>query len=276
MRNCSSRWLPLVAVFFLVSCGGDKGTDSGSTDTPPTLDQPELVTTVDFSSDDQTAQTAQAMVNGFLGAGRAYSSMGAAFFAQQRSANWGRRSGDKWTWSQTQSGCTVAFEVVQVRNGYTWTYTLDGSCAGGPYDHWVVVDGTTNTDGTTGTLHYYEENSTTVQFTWEWTSAADHKSGMWSFYDGTDVDSNLVATMNWAKNADNSEDLVWENLGGGKAKWVVHVASDGKSGTMASYDWDDTHSTYWRQLEIVWHGDGTGAWTTYDEDGNVVNVQSWT
>ena len=268
----------IVAPLLMISCSkkSDKGTGPGTGGEPPTVHAPQLPTTVNITSTNPEAVAAKALIESQLGLANALTAYGTTFASQVNTAAWGEKSGGCWSWSSSQSGCGVSFDVCDASGGYTWTYTLNGNCGGTPYNDWVAFRVTTNTDGSSGTAVLYEENSTTVMATWTWSVAADGKSGQWVFYQGIESQANLEGTLTWDQNTDLSNDITWETAGSGKTKWVTHVSADGNSGTMKTYQWDGTASAYWQEYDVVWNSNGSGTWTEYDKDHNIVHTASWT
>jgi hypothetical protein len=268
----------VVAPLLIISCSkkSDNGTGPGTGSEPPTVPAPQLQTTVNITSTNPEAVAAKALAESQLGLANVLAAYGTSFASQVNAADWGEKSGGCWSWSSSESGCSVSFDVCDASGGYTWTYTLNGNCGDTPYNRWVAFRVTTSADGLSGTVVLYEENSTTVMATWTWSVAADGKSGQWALYQGAESEANLRGTLTWTQNSDLSNDITWETAGSGKSKCVTHVAADGNSGTMKTYQWDNTASAYWQEYDIVWNSNGSGTWTEYNEDHNIVHTASWT
>ncbi|MEW5701606.1 MAG: hypothetical protein AB1792_05195 [Candidatus Zixiibacteriota bacterium] len=248
-----------------------------STSQPPHLRGLQIPDTVDFCSDDLDAQQAETMVKGIIAAAKGYAALGMAYFAALDSAQWGNVVSGCRSWSYAYGGCSWQYQACEQGNDYHWTYAVDGSCFGQVYNNWTVFQGTTSSDGATGTMIFYELNSTIVQSTWKWSDAADGKSGWWEYYDGIESPTTLQVRLTWTENAGGSYDVVWENFDAGtpQSKWVLHKSADGRSGTMTFWEYNETTSTYWKQQEIIWNSDCSGSSTYYDEEGNIVSQQTW-
>ncbi|MBD3163397.1 MAG: hypothetical protein GF346_13010 [Candidatus Eisenbacteria bacterium] len=270
--------LLLMMPLCLVSCSDDDddnptGPGEGEVEVPE-IPQAEINTQADFQSNDQSAQQAQAVVQGQLSAAQGVANSSFAYLSPLQQAQWTESGGDCASWSYTQDGCTLTYEVCETATGYEWSYTLDGDCADGEpaYDNWVVWSGVTNLDGTNGTFRWFEEYTTTVGGGWQWSYNPDQNSGNWSFYTGEISAENVTAMMDWLENQDGSQVVTWTNPG--QMKWETTISSNGRVGTMESYEWVVLGQTWRLQSEIDWDN-GTGSWTTYDDDGTPINEMSW-
>ena len=125
---------------------------------------------------------------------------------------------------------------------------------------------------TTGTFTWYEINTTTVAAAWTWTVAPDGNSGTWNFYLGSISPANLMATLQWTRNADGSIDMTWTFTEGQKIEF--HISADATSGWMKIYDFDLMTQQYVMVVWIEWYADGTGFWRTYT-DGVLGSEDTW-
>lgn len=268
----------LLLPLLVASCSDDD--DNGPPTGPgeevevPEIPQAEINTQVDFQSQDQTAQQAQAMVQGQLAAAQGLTAISSGLLNPLEQAQWTEAGEDCARWSYTQEGCTATYEVCETQTGYEWTFTLHGTCIEGqsPLDNWVAWRGTTNADGTSGTFVWYELNSTAVGGAWTWSYNPTENSGNWSFYEGEIDPGNLIATMDWMQSADGTQTIVWTIPG--ESKWETTVSANGRVGTMEFYDWVVLGQTWRLQMEIDWDN-GSGSWTTYDNQGEVIDTQTW-
>jgi hypothetical protein len=241
-----------------------------TTTTLPQIHNPNIGHDVVINSTDECAVISKSLVDGQIALARAFTSIGASFLGFFNSTEWGTPVGGCWTWSGTSLGCTIEYRLCQTSNGFSWTATQDGNCGGIVLDHFVVFEGTTSTDGTSGSLVIYETNTTTVAMTWTWTSTSDGKSGTWQSYSGIEAETNLESQVSWAENPDGTTDVIFEMFGSGRMKWVTHESADGTSGYMRMYEWDDTAPAYWKQTEIIWNADGSGSRIMYDRDETTI------
>jgi hypothetical protein len=264
---------PLVA---LASCGDDDKKPTQTTDDAdlPEIPAADVTTDVEFGSEDEHAVQAEGLVDGQLGMINAYAAMGQAYTAPLTNAHWqGGDSEHCWEYVYGSQGCSWAYEVCEALGIYEWTIMLDGDCGETPYNEWLAMRGTTNDDGTTGTMRVYEVNTTVVAAAWVWDLASDRNSGDWTWYEGDVSSANVVATLAWARNFDGTEDATWTMLE--SLKWVTHLNAGGTSGWMELYAWEATGPDWWLSWEITWNGDGTGAWVSYDEDGSELITHTW-
>ena len=241
----------------------------------PTIQEPVIGHDIVINSNDPTAQSAQSIVQSQIDLARAFTAGGTGFLGALDSIGWGEQVNGCWTSGGTASGCTVEWKLCEEAQGFRWTYMFDGSCSGQTYDHWIAYEATSSTDGTSGTFLYYNFNSTTIMFSWAWSTSADGKSGTWSYYNGPIAEANLAEQISWVENTDGSTDVTFEIFGSGRMKWVTHESADGTSGYMRMSMWDDTSSAYWLESEIIWNANGTGSWTTYNQDGTIADQQLW-
>jgi subtilase family serine protease len=241
----------------------------------PTFPVPDVSTCVDFQNTDPNALGAQQVVQMQLSLVSAFSSLGTYWFLPLGGAEWTDHGGGCWTWDYSSIGCDWSYQVCEIGQGWEWTLTVNGTCDNTTYSDWVAFRATmTSADGTTGTMRYYEENSTTVAGSWSWEVAADGKSGTWGFYDG-DVGSGgtLTNQISWAKNPDNSQDTTW--IVPESVKSETHVAADCRSGTYKQYMWTGSPEDWHLYQQITWEN-GHGSDRNYDtETGDVISEQTW-
>lgn len=241
----------------------------------PTFPVPDVSTCVDFQSTDPNALGAQQTVQMQLSLVSTLSSLGTYWFLPLEGAEWTDQGGGCWSYDYSAGGCDWSYRVCEAGSGWEWTLTVNGTCDQTSYSNWVAFRATmANADGTTGTMKYYDENSTTVAGSWTWAVAADGKSGTWSFYDG-DVDSGgtLSNQISWAKNPDNSQDTTW--IIPDSVKSETHVTADCRSGYYKQYMWTGTPEDWHLYEQITWEN-GTGSNRYYDtETGEVSSEETW-
>ena len=279
MRRFIHPWLfLLLPLALLVSCGGDdndNGTNAGAEPDIPEFAEADVPDQVDFGSEDQNAQSAEAIVNSQLAMAKGLTLIGQAYTAPLAAANWSGEGGDCYSYSVSTEGCTATYQVCDLgAEGYEWTYTLNGTCSGSVYAQWVAMRGTMNAAGTTGAFRLYEDNTTVVDGGWEWTVAEDRESGTWNFYDGEIGTGTLEASLAWTKNTDGSSDITLtfpEDY-----QFITHVSGDQDFGWMEYYEWDTEDEAFSTLVwNITWASDGTGWWRSYDADGSLEDELTW-
>lgn len=274
-RNVLWVTLLLAPLVLLASCGDDdkdNGTQPATIDVPD-LPAAEVATDVQFNSTEENALAAESIVESQLSTAQAMASMGQAYLGPLGAAQWNDAGSDTWTYTYTYAGCTWTYEVSEQALAYQWTMTYDGDCGGEQvFDDWVALRGTTTHDAREGTMRLYEENTEIVGMAWTWDIAGDDASGSWLFYEGDISTGELVSRLDWVENTDGSEDVTWTWYE--QSKFVTHFNAAGNAGWMDLYEWS---GGLWALAgKIVWNGDGSGYWASYDGEGNETERLTWT
>ncbi len=82
------------------------------------------------------------------------------------------QSGSTWTWTYVNKTLTLVLTAaIQSDGTYLWKLMFNGvdPSDGITYDHWLGVDGTTSTDGKTGSGKTYVRNKAQVASEFDWT-----------------------------------------------------------------------------------------------------------
>lgn len=258
------------------NCSSSDLVVEGSQSDVPGIPGLDIKTDVDFCNPtDQNAQLAEIMVESQLSFAELLAALSQLYLNPLEGAEWNDMGGGCRGFTYTFEGCTASYETCVSGDSYNWTLTYDGDCGSQgdpPVTDWVAMRGTTNLDGLVGQFRIYDYNTPTVISSWEWSVAADLKSGTWTFYDGDISPTNINSIIEWVKNADNSENTIWTMPN--NAKTESRVSEDGRSGYMRSYTWDGDGSRWILEMEILWDN-CHGSQTSYDQDGNVVDQQTW-
>jgi hypothetical protein len=122
-----------------------------------------------------------------------------------------------------------------------------------------------------GTLLLYEQNTTSVAYTFDWSRT--ETTGTWTIYNGVQDDDQVAGIMTWIDNQDGSEQ--WTFISPENSKVELLLENGGPSGWFKAYGWNQDAEDWWIQTDIIWEIDTSGSWTTYDEDGEVVDEQTW-
>lgn len=254
-----------------LGCSED-GSDDGMSpqDGPPDILAPNINTTVNFNSNDTNAQAAQSQVSSSLLSANAQAQSSSAFLSPLSNSAWGNQSSGCYSQVNTSQGCTIRYEACETASLYTWAATWNGTCGGQTYTNFTVFSGQSNLDGTQGSWSFYNPLDTDeITLSVSWTSNAAGTMGSWTYYAG-DLTADIIATLTWEETGDGGSSIVWEFPE--VIRWEFSANAAGNQGTWTSYRWEDP--AWIIASEIVWNADGTGSWTTYDNEG-VPTTQTW-
>ena len=225
----------LVLMFGLAFVGCDKE----KSPTAPTAEKPKSPTIATFTGPNTQSTNTYAleaksfsqMFNGFGAQFSAYANIPGA-----------TQNGNTWTYTYTVQGFTETITTELLGDGSSkWKIIFNGTEPGGSvtFVNWVVMEGTSSADGKSGSLKFYENNSTTLEAEISWTTDAQgNESGIMKTY------TNGVT--------DNQIEVVNNIDGTGSMK-----VSGRKTGT----------TTLYLIVEISWLANGTGSYTSYTEAG---------
>lgn len=244
--------------------------------TIPELPRVDVIQDVDFGSVDPNAIEAQQAVRGHLQAPDMTAAFVNLLVDYFNGAEWSFRGSGCYRWTETEDECTSTFDVCGGADGMEWTVTLDGDCNPEypPFSSWVGTRGWSNDAGTSGWFHVHFPGTELVVLSWTWEADADGRSGTWVFYQGARVPESMMAAISLETREDSSQSIDWI-LYSTMTRWTMEVSADGTEGRMDYNDWVADDAEWRLSWVIVWHGDGTGSNTTYDEGGNPVSVTTW-
>lgn len=235
-----------------------------------------IKTDVDFCNPtNQTAQIAEIQVESQLTLAELMASLAGFYLDPLEGAEWADMGGGCRGWSYTFEGCTASYQVCVNGNEYNWTMTADGACGSEedpPVNDWVALRGTSSLDGLQGEFRVYGYNTADIESSWDWDVATDLRSGVWTYYTGDISPSNVESIIEWIKYANDSEDVTWTDPEDFKSE--TRVSADGRSGYLRQFSWNADQSQWILGLEIQW-ADCHGSQTIYDDEGNVVDQQTW-
>ncbi len=231
--------LVLVLAAFVSSCSKSSSTSSGGTAptlTAPTFAGPDTSAATDTSEAAYTAiiaaETFNVISSGYVGL---------------LTGHTGTQNGNTWTWNYTypQTTATITWTATSSSSGYSWKLVENGTLSTVTYNNWTALTGYESTDGKTGNWIIYFDNSTNVQDSVGWSTAASGN------LNGTILEYNTTGQV--------SSVLVFtENLTSHTGELVIY----GGPISAATKVWD-----------ISWTASG-GTWTEY-YGGTTVNTGHW-
>jgi hypothetical protein len=221
------------ALLLLTGC---KKEESSPTSTPTTT-QP-TTPSISFQgpntqSSNQYAQLAKSnaqVINGYSSSFLAFSSLP------------GTQNGNVWTYTIDVPGqYSETITATQNADGsVSWKFSFNGSFGGVSVTNWVYLEGTTNADGKSGNLKFYETGKTVVQFEITWaTDSQGLETGTYYIYSAGVLQSRVEMTNK----------------------------TDG-AGSMKIYTKKQNATALFLSMDINWLANGTGTYDLYDEAGN--------
>jgi hypothetical protein len=117
------------------------------------------------------------------------------YFSQLRPT----QDGNAWVWQIAEGNASMVLRAEKTSSGdVTWALVLNGDDGEGTvYNNWTAMRGTTSADGSSGTLTFYEENTTTVEGEFSWTkNSAGVLTGTLISYTSGVQDAKIVHVSN--------------------------------------------------------------------------------
>ncbi|HYC84105.1 MAG TPA: hypothetical protein VEB86_02740 [Chryseosolibacter sp.] len=147
-----------------------------------------------------------------------------------------------YTWSDQQSGYSVAYQISQTSDHFTWEIFFKTSTSA---DWLKYIHAEEKKDKSTGFMKVYD---------------------IWGFID--EDPSLLLAFYNWSRNGDI---FTFEM----ESDWfemhvVLTVNTKTKAGSVVYYIGD------MKWYEMTWDAAGNGTWKSFDEQGNIDEQGTWT
>lgn len=164
----------------------------------------------------------------------------------QKSGSLAASPNDDPTWFQTwtNAGLTTSVSIYDKGDTYVWEIRFSGTDGEDVFDNWLFIHAEQAQDRTSGTMTIYEPVTTKVGSVWTW---------------GTDAEN--VYTLTMISNFDNDA-----------AKIVVLQRPD-NSGSL-EYS-EGSLNNFVLQFTCQWTAEGSGSWTTFDENGEQTGSGSW-
>ena len=165
--------------------------------------------------------------------------LGHSFLAAVQSTQ-GTKTGDSYVWTYTEGQATVTFISTPTGDGINWEVKLNGVYGDVQVQNFVYLKGFSSSDGKSGWWEGYDLDTGEKAIRYEWT---------------TDNQGTVHATLT--------------TYGDSPAKFEVVNNKDG-SGSLVVYQ------NGVKTLQATWQANGSGTYTVWDEDGNVVDQGNWT
>lgn len=229
----------LMVLAFLVA-----GCSKSSSPTGPAAKPPDL-TAPTFKGPDLTSASADTSY-GAQFAGQLAATFNAVatgytgIFAQAGSPS---QSGSTWTWTINGGAYTITFTATQSDTTYKWKYVVDGTYNGFAYSKWTAFEGSETASGANGDWTLYNNGTTTPLSTVSWS---------------TNSNGNLTGTI-----------IGYDTTGAETDKYVF-VNNKDNSGELEEYANGSTLI-----MKVTWTSSGTGAWSEYDDKGNLIGSGTW-
>ncbi len=186
-----------------------------------------------------TSQNTPPAVSASAGMLNTMGSLGQAFLGSIQASN-AKKSGDSYVWTYNNGEALVTVISTPSDNGVNWQVKVTGSYDNVQVKDFVILKGF---------------------------STADGKSGWWEMYDPTTGEKQM--RYEWTTDSNNTVHATFMVYGDTPMKYEIVNNQDG-SGTLAMYEGNV------KTLEASWEANGSGTYTVWDEDGNVVDQGSWT
>ena len=226
----------LAVVVALMIAGCSKSNSTGPGGNAPQLVSPTFTGPTSTSATTDTS-SGYIYANTYASIFGLYDASFTAFFVGT-----GTQSGNTWSWTYTdpESHVTGKWSATSSSSGYNWSLVYSG----GPYTgNFTALSGSESTDGKTGDWSIFWDNTTHKEFEVSWT---------------TDGSSNLTGTI-----------TTYDSSGVTALQKDVVTNNKDKSGELK--EWAGTQLTW----DVIWNADGSGHYTEWDDQGNIVATGSW-
>ncbi len=237
IRNLKGVAILLILAAFIAGCSKSSSTSSG---TAPTLTSPT------FSGPSSTSASADTSAGAIAAKSSAsiFNATAASYLGYYSGA--GKQNGSSWTWTYTIQSFTATWTATSSSSGYNWSLvyngTLSSNGSSATFNNWTAINGSESSDGKTGSWTIYYPNTTIVADNVSWSTSS---SGTLT---GTIIANDTTGTL--------------------QAKYVFTNNSD-KSGEVKIYT--GTQLT----LDATWTSSGSGQYTEWDDQGNLISNGSW-
>ena len=195
-------------------------------------------------SSDPNAQLAV----GFISMANGFSNFGSNFAptSLQKSSSLAASPNDDPTWFRTwtNAGLTTSVSIYDKGDTYVWEIRLSGTDGENSFSDWLFIHAEQSQDRSSGTMTIYEPVTTKVSSVFTW---------------GKDAENNYTLTM-------------IANFDAAAAKVVVLQRPD-NSGSL-EYS-EGSQNNFVVQFTCQWSADGSGSWTSYDDNGKQTGSGSW-
>lgn len=227
----------IFSMLVLAGCSDDDETNPTGGGGNNNGDSP-AVPLVQFKGPNTTSQDQQVLfINSYIEAMNSFTLYANAFKDLPAT-----KSGNSWVRTYNGNTFTATLTTTTLAaGGYSWRMVMNGTMDSVSYNNFLMAEGTSSADGKTGNWKIYEDNSTTMagEYTWGYNSNNALVGELKTYDNGTES-----ARISLINNADNSGEL---NI------------------------FDGTALAY----KATWTVNGSGQWSQYDSQGNVLQSGSW-
>ncbi len=234
-RKILSIAITLILMFFLSSCSKNDDNPVAPNQKPqpvkPATPQIQLPQSVSNSNDPHAAQA-----KGFAAMANSIGQYG-SYFTPPASAL-GKTADDSWDYNWNIDNLIITLHYKKNDNGYSWVVILNGTDDNSVvYSDWKMIEAQQNSDGSSGSMTVYAENSTDPEFEFSWTN-------------------------------DGNGNVTFEYISYGESGGKLNIAlNPDNSGSMQHYE--NVNGQYVMTLKITWSSSG-GEWWEYDSKGNEI------
>ncbi len=236
-RKILSIAIILILTFFLSSCSKDDDNPVTPEEKPspeqPATPQVQLPPSVSNSNDPHAARAVSfvAMANSF--------SQYSAFFTPPEGSLAKTADDGNWDYTWTDGTLVITLHYRENGEGYSWEVVLNGTepSSGVVYTDWTMMEAQQNSDGSSGSMTVYEDNTTNPEFEYTWTN-------------------------------DGSGHITFEYISFGDYGSKVSITSNpDNSGSMEYCEY--VNGQYVMTFKLIWTSNG-GEWWEYDYQGNEI------
>lgn len=157
----------------------------------------------------------------------------------------GTQSGNSWTWTYSAGGFTATWTATLSGSNYDWKLVYNGTDNQVNYSNWTAISGSETTDGKSGNWTIYYPPTTVAAYQLSWS---------------TESNGTLTGTI-----------VVNNDTTGAVESKQVFTNNTDKSGELVVYYGNGPQ----KEWDITWKADGSGEYTMWDDQGNVVGTGSW-
>jgi hypothetical protein len=227
-----------IPILFLAACSNDNG-PSGPDNEPPEIPILEFV-----GPDTESQDEGYYQVHGFVAMINARSQMGWVYMSLPAVQD----DEGGWTWTLAYGGITTTLSARYSNDGsITWKLIYSGSDGFETYNNWTAFEGTSGQDGSSGSIVFYNVNTTVPAIRSDWNvDGTGTKTAQYITYAGQSGTPDSRATL--VNGSNGAGTFILENYANG---------------------------SYWLNFDSEWNAAGAGWWKNYDTYGELINEGTW-